>query len=131
METMLAIHSWVRWLVILVMVASAVKFALGLLRNQAFGTVDRMLVRSLNALLGLQLLLGVGLLFSLGVVRYRLEHATAMVIAIILFAVLSVRWKKTSDRQRYRNFLILLLIILTTVFLGISRLPGVALFGLP
>ena len=86
MQILLLIHSYLRWLIVVVAVVAIVKFALGWLRGGAFKGMDRGLASGFSGLLDLQVTLG--LIFMLwtgfagvGFPMVRIEHATTMIIA--------------------------------------------------
>jgi hypothetical protein len=128
MTILLTIHSIVRWLVTLAALALIVRLAIGLVRKQPFDKSARILTASFTGLMDTQALLGILLLVITGIggvgfPRYRLEHAAAMIAAVIV-AHLPVMWKTASDNVRTRNTLIAVLVSLFIIFLGIIPLGG-------
>ena len=120
-EILLRSHSGLRWVALLLIVATVVKSVLALSSKQAYGSLDNKL--SLFTLISfhIQLLLGFGLYFisplvkvamesGMGVamkdpvLRYWLvEHLAAMLITIILVTIGRIRSKKaTEDKQKFR-----------------------------
>ncbi|MCB9111158.1 MAG: hypothetical protein H6634_07905 [Anaerolineales bacterium] len=126
MLTLLTIHSIIRWLIVLVALVAVVKFAIGWLGGGAFKGMDRGLAAGFSGLLDLQATLGIILFvwFSTrtGFQMVRVEHAGAMLIAIIL-GHLPARWKNAEDKIRFRNTLFCILGALVFIYLGVSRLP--------
>ena len=123
----LYLHSWTRWLVLLVAVIAIVIFALTWLRREASSDFDRRLMGMYTGLFDLQTLLGViilvwGLLGGVGLPRYRLEHAVTMVIALVVVH-LAMRWRNAPAARRARNNLIAVVVSLALVLAGISALP--------
>jgi heme A synthase len=119
------IHGEVRWLVALIAIVVIVKFAVGLIQKSEYARVDKILMSSLVGLIDLNFLLGLILLISLGFdSRVRLEHAGTMFIAVLL-AHSNAVWRKSEDSaKKFRNNLILVVVVLVLVFLGVTRLRG-------
>jgi hypothetical protein len=128
MIALLTIHSIVRWAVMLVALALIGRLALGLVRKQPFDKIASGLTSAFGGLMDTQLLLGLlffiwnGMLVGFGL-RYRWEHLTVMLVAVIV-AHLPSMWKKLPDEKRYRNSLIAVIAALVLVILGVSLLPG-------
>ena len=81
------------------------------------------MVVDLQATLGLIFLLWNGLVDGAGFSPTRLEHATTMIIAVVL-GHLPARWKNAADKIRFRNTLFCVLGALVFVFMGVVRLRG-------
>ncbi|GAB4482827.1 MAG: hypothetical protein OHK0031_05660 [Anaerolineales bacterium] len=130
MTILLTLHSIVRWLTILTAAAALIKLTLGLTQKQAFDKLASGLTGAFSGLMDTQLLLG-GFFFLLSgaaipggfSLRYRWEHLSLMLVAVIL-AHLPAMWKKQADNLRYRNTLFAVLGALILVALGVSLLPG-------
>jgi preprotein translocase subunit SecY len=127
MSVLLTIHSYVRWLIVIVAVIAAVKFAIGWLRGGAFKSMDRGLTSGFSGLIDLQVTLGIILLVwsglaGVGFPMYRIEHAVTMIIAAVV-AHLPARWKNADDKTRFRNSLFIVLDVLIIIFIGVMRLP--------
>jgi len=126
---LLIAHSIVRWLIILTSLVALVKFAIGWLRGGTFTAFDTRLVSifaglmSLQAALGLVLLLWNGLVDGAGFPLYRLEHMGVMIVAVGL-SHMSRRFKSATDTVRFRNTFLLILGVLVLIFFGISLLPN-------
>ena len=128
MQTLLLIHSYLRWLIVVIAIAAIVKFALGWLRGGAFKGMDRGLASGFSGLIDLQVTLGlIFLLWSgftgVGFPMIRIEHATTMIIAAVV-AHLPARWKNAADKIRFRNTLFCILGALLLIYAGVMRLPG-------
>jgi len=118
------LHSGVRWLVVLVTIVALVKLVLGLAQKQVYDQLTQRLMQAFAGLLSLQWLLGIILFLALGAfdVGYRWEHALTMTIAVAV-SHMHRRWKNAPDAIRYRNSLIIVIVVLALVFIGVARLP--------
>lgn len=128
MDILLVVHSYLRWLIMLVAVIAAVKFAIGWLRGGAFKGMDRGLASGFSGLLDLQVTLGLILMVWMGLAgagfpMFRVEHATTMIVAAVV-AHLPARWKNAADKTRFRNTLFCILGALLLVYAGVMSLPG-------
>ena len=128
MQTLLMIHSIVRWLIGVVAAIALVKFAVGWLRGSAFQKMDRGLSSGFSGLIDLQVTLGLILLIWSGLAgagfpSFRIEHAVTMIIAAVV-AHLPVMWKNAEDKIRFRNSLFIVLDVLIIIYIGVARLPG-------
>jgi hypothetical protein len=127
MYALLPLHSYLRWLIVLVAVIAIIKFTIGWLRGGAFKGMDRSLASGFAGLMDLQVLLGLILLIGLGANEgypmVRIEHATTMIVAAVV-GHLPARWKKAADGIRFRNTLFCILGALLLVYVGVMRLPG-------
>ena len=127
MSILLMIHSLVRWLIVIVAVIAAVKFAIGWLRGGTFKAMDRGLSSGFSGLIDLQVTLGLIYLIWNGLAvegfpLFRIEHAVAMIIAAAV-AHLPARWKNAEDKTRFRNSLFIVLDVLIIIFIGVMILP--------
>ena len=128
MNILLVLHSYLRWLIVLVAVVAIVKFTFGWLRGGAFKGMDRGLSSGFSGLLDLQATLGLILMIwtglaGVGFPMFRIEHATTMIIAAVV-AHLPARWKNATDSIRFRNTLFCILGALLLIYVGVMRLPG-------
>jgi hypothetical protein len=127
-DILLSIHSIVRWTIVVVGVIALVKFAIGWLGNGRFTSTDRGLTSGFSGLIDLQVTLGfIYLLWSgmagAGFPMYRIEHMTTMIIAAVV-AHLPMRWKKASNKVRFRNSFVAVLVTAVLIFAGVAALPG-------
>lgn len=129
MDFLRLLHSWNRWLLVIVAIAAIVYFAYGLLQKRSWDKNANLLMRVFPILVDIQWALG--LLFFLqtwaqqgGMVRHGWEHAFTMTIAVVV-AHLSAMWKRKElpDSVRYRNNLLVVIGVLVIVFVGIMVLP--------
>lgn len=125
MEIIHTIHGEMRWLVAIVAIIVIVKFALGLIQKAEYKSMDRGLMSGLVGLIDVNFLLGLILLFSLGFdARERVEHAGIMFLAVLL-AHSNAAWRKSEDSaKKFRNNLILIIVVLVLVFAGVMRIRG-------
>ena len=129
--TLFPIHSFIRWLIIIIAVAAIIKFAIGWLRGGEFKGefkgMDRGLAAGFSGLIDLQATLGLIMLVGLGRAgegfpMVRIEHTGTMLLAIVL-AHLPARWKKAEDKIRFRNTLFCILGTLLLIYVGVGVLP--------
>jgi len=128
MQILFMIHSILRWLIVIVAIVAAVKFALGWYRGDTFQSMDRGLAAGFSGLMDTQATLGLIAMIANGLggagfPMYRIEHATTMIIAAVV-AHLHVIWKNSEDKIRFRNSLFIVLDVLILIVIGVARLPG-------
>ena len=127
MNTLLMIHSLVRWLIVIAAVAAIIKFALGWLQGGTFQKSDRILTSAFGGLMDLQVTLGIVFLVWDGIANtgfpmFRIAHAATMIFAAVA-GHLPARWKNAADKIRFRNTLFCVLGALALVYLGVALLP--------
>jgi len=128
MDTLLLIHSFVRWIIILVAVIIIVKFAIGWAANSLFKAMDRRLTSAFSGLMDLQVTLGLIYLIWNGIAvsgfpMYRILHGITMIIAAAV-AHLPSRFKNLNDKLRFQYSLFAVVGSLILVGIGISFLIG-------
>ena len=128
MSFLLIIHSYLRWLILIVALVAVVKFAWGWLRGGTFQRMDLGLASGFSGLMDLQAALGLIFLIwnglaGTGFPMFRIEHAVTMTVAAVV-AHLHTKWKNADDKKRFRNSLFIILDTLIIVFIGVARLPG-------
>ncbi|HFE67220.1 MAG TPA: hypothetical protein ENJ93_08150 [Chloroflexi bacterium] len=125
MEILTTIHGEFRWLVLLAALVAIIKFAIGLIKKQDYTPTDGKIMLAYTILLDIQLLMGLTLLIFGGEFdRLHLEHATTMIIAIVV-AHLNIIWRKSDDSGKiFRNNLIVVLISLALILMGVIRFRG-------
>ncbi len=127
METLLTVHSIVRWLIVIVGILAAIKFATGWIRRDRFAGMDRGLSAGFSGLIDLQAALGFIFLLGRGLTgdgfpRHRLEHAVTMIIVLVI-AHLTARWKSSPDTLRFRNSFFVMVVTLGLIVVGVALLP--------
>lgn len=125
MDLLITLHGEVRWLVLLVALVALVKFILGYVQAKEYTATDKKIMLAYTILFDIQVLLGlIIILFGGGLNPHRIEHATTMIIALVVVH-LNVRWRGSSDSKKvFRNNTIVILISLALVLLGVIRLRG-------
>lgn len=124
MNILVMIHSFIRWVILLVAVIAIVKFLIGWLRRSQFQGMDRGLMSGFSGLMDLEATIGIILLLwggfaGIGFPAYRIEHGLIMILAAVT-AHQSARWKNADDTTRFRNDLFLILAALVLVLIGIA-----------
>lgn len=118
------LHSFLRWIVLLVALVAVVKFAVGWARKTNVMKMDRALMSAFSGLLDLQVALGIVLLLMQGDFSMpRIEHAITMIVAAVV-AHLPMRWRNRVDTKVLRNNLIVVGIVIVLIVAGIASLPG-------
>ena len=124
MDIVRTIHGEFRWLVAIVAVVVIVKFAWGLIQKAEYKSADRGLMSALGGLIDINFLMGLILLFNRGFDRQALEHAGTMFFAVLL-AHSNAAWRKSTDSaKKFRNNLILVVVVLALVFVGVQAIRG-------
>ena len=126
MVHLLRFHGEIRWLVALVGAISVVRFAYGWFSQSKYGGLDRGLSVAFTTLLDLNLLLGLILLFGLGggLIPYRLEHATTMILALVAAHLSAIGRRSDDSARQFRNHLFAFTTALMLIVLGVLRLRG-------
>jgi hypothetical protein len=128
----LHLHDTLRWLLLLSLVTTLVKYLIGWLGNQRWKKTDNLMGVVFTSLMDVQLLTGLVLYFFLSPVTkmalsdfgaamknadlrfYAVEHIAMMVIAVVLVHIGRAKSKKvTSDRGKFKT---------ATIFYGIALL---------
>lgn len=117
---LLALHSSIRWIVLLVLIFSLYRAYRGYKYKLDFTTIDEYLRLATLTLAHIQLILGLGLYFSSPIVMYFLsnfkealhqreirffgmEHISVMIVAIILITIGTIKSKRQeNDRDKFR-----------------------------
>lgn len=123
------LHSWWRWILLGIMVATIIYFALGLAQRKAWDSLAARMIVWFGMGLRIQWLLGIILFiirqlpagFS---IRHQWEHLVIQTVALGVWEAFSSRLLKSSaaDNVRWRNGLVLALVVIAIVIVGIMRL---------
>ncbi|NWF70193.1 MAG: hypothetical protein HXY40_13995 [Chloroflexi bacterium] len=136
MDILRLLHSWNRWLLLVVIVVAVIYFLIGWLQKRPWDSRASTLVRVFPILVDIQWALGLLFFlqlafssgsFDLGVLgRHNWEHAFTMTIALLL-AHVPMMWRKRamSDEKRYRNHFLVVVGLVAVIVLGIFVLPSV------
>ncbi len=126
----LTVHSWLRWVILLVALLALGKHIAGLVRGSAYDALSARLLTAFSGLMDLQALIGLITLIAgwqafsaAGFPLTQMEHLGAMLLAAIV-AHLPARWKERPAAVRYRNGLLVVIAALVLIVLGISVLVG-------
>ncbi len=146
-EILLALHSWVRWPVLILAIIFLVRVYWGWLGNKAWTTADGRTERIYSSLFDLQILLGLILYFFVspittgalrnfgaamgnpGVRFFAIEHALLMILASVAAHMGGTNVKKEpNDRSKFKKAalwytlaLVLLLVAIPWPFLAAGR----------
>jgi hypothetical protein len=134
---LLALHSLIRWLVLISLLFSIFRAYRGWLLNKPFSKFDNTVRYTTATIAHIQLIIGLWLYFISPIVHYFLhhfktavherqirffgmEHITVMLISIVLITIGSAKAKrKTTDKEKFKTiaiwFSIALLLILSSI----------------
>jgi hypothetical protein len=145
----LAIHSWLRWAVLLVGLLAVVRAFAGRSSGRPWNRADDLVAAIFIGLLDLQMLIGLAMYFGLSPVTsvgmgdmgsamantglrfWTIEHPFGMIVAIALAHIGRARIRKTSDAaRRHRTALIFFTLALIIIVLTVPW-PGRAIIGRP
>lgn len=132
MDALIAAHSGLRWIVLLLLIVTAVKAIGGVAGKKTYRSIDRKLASFTVMFFHLQVVLGFTLFFAnkwvsmMGemkepVVRFfTVEHTLGMLIAAVLLTIGSAKAKRaSSDEKKFKTiawmFTISLLIVLACI----------------
>jgi len=134
----LHLHNTLRWLILLSLVITLVKYASGWLGNQPWKKTDNILGIVFTSLMDLQLLTGLVLYFFLspvtklamsdfgaamkdsGIRFYAVEHFSMMLIAVVLVHIGRAKSKKAkTDSAKFKTATIFFLIALVVILAAI------------
>jgi membrane protein DedA with SNARE-associated domain len=137
-QVFLHIHTTLRWLILLSMVTTLIKYIIGWFGGQPWKKIDNLLGIVFTSLMDLQLLTGLTLYFFLSPITkmafsdfgaamkndnlrfFAVEHLSVMLIAVVLVHIGRAKSKKAkTDIDKFRTatyfFLIALVIIVATI----------------
>jgi len=134
----LHLHDTLRWLVLLSLVITLVKYVSGWLANQSWKKTDNILGIVFTSLMDIQLLTGLALYFFLSPVTklamsdfgaamkdpglrfYAVEHFSMMLIAVVLVHIGRAKSKKAkTDLAKFKTATIFFLIALVVILAAI------------
>jgi len=139
----LHLHNTLRWLLLVVLVITLVKYLAGWLGNQSWKKTDNILGVVFTSLMDLQLLVGLALYFFISPITtlalsdfgaamkdadlrfYAVEHFAMMLIAVVLVHIGRAKAKKAKvDRNKFKTAFIFFAIALVVILAAIpwSRL---------
>ena len=144
-ESVLFIHSWLRWIVLILMLFVIIKSLLGVINKSSYQKLDKTLTASMVGTLRLQLVLGLILYVFLSPITqaafadfsaamkdsslryFAVEHIFAMIVGLGLAEVGKSRTKKAvEDAKKFKAqlifFTISLLIMLSRIPFDVDRL---------
>ncbi|RME91229.1 MAG: hypothetical protein D6770_00845 [Anaerolineae bacterium] len=128
MNTVLTIHSLVRWLLIAIAVIALARFLTAWRNKAEFKRLDGVLSSAFSglldaqAVLGLVYLVGDGLSGS-GFPLYRFLHMVVMLLAVLV-GHLPSRQKEAEDAARHRGAFLSTIGALLFIIIGVTLLPG-------
>ncbi|TAE15910.1 MAG: cytochrome B [Bacteroidetes bacterium] len=136
--TLLTIHSWLRWVLLAVLLFALVRSLMGWLSKTPYTKIDNLAGVLSIAFAHTQLVLGLVLYFvsdsgypaiakfGMGVMKdsnlrkWSVEHITMMVVAIVLVQVgRSLSKKQATDEGKHKRMATFLIIALALIALGI------------
>ncbi len=123
------LHSWTRWLVLVIAILDLGYFALGYLQSRPYNQFARRLASIFSIGISIQWLLGVILLVVYGSqvgfgFRHFWEHLVVMTLAVaVANAPAMLRRRELADRQRYLVAFLAIIVVFVLVFVGITLLP--------
>ncbi len=138
-DIFLSLHSWLRWIVLILALVSVIKSIAGLYNGNAFNKTDNILSVSFVGSMHAQLVIGLILYFFLSpittqafndfsmamknsAIRYwAVEHITVMIIAVLLAQIGRSKSKKSGDDKvkfRFQSIFYGL-----ALFLMLTRIP--------
>lgn len=122
MDFLFTLHSHNRWLVFGVGIVAIIKFFLVWQEHMEFGRITRIIYAVFSGFLGIQIIIGLILLFSMGFESWRIEHGVTMILAFAL-AHFPFKWKALGGELRAKRSMFVIIGVLAIVVLGIWRLP--------
>ena len=130
-DILVAAHSGIRWIVVLMAVIVLIKTLIGWLGSQDYTKLDRQLWLGLVNSAAIQLLLGIvlvvwrlvsGLGFG-GLFSLYGEHIVTNIIAIAIL-MYAARFKKLADTLQHRNKFFAVLISAALIYFAVARVGG-------
>lgn len=122
MQFLFTLHSHNRWLVLGMGIAAIIKFFLVWQEHLEFGRATRIIYAIFSGFLGIQIIVGLILLFSMGMESWRIEHGLTMIVAFAL-AHFPFRWKALGGELRAKRSMFVIIGVMIIIVFGIWRLP--------
>ena len=130
-DILVAAHSGIRWIVVLMAVIVLIKTLIGWLGSQDYTKLDRQLWLGLVNSAAIQLLLGIVMVIWLlvsglgfgGVFGLYGEHILTNIIAIAIL-MYAARFKKLADTLQHRNKFFAVLISAALIYFAVARVGG-------
>jgi cation transport ATPase len=137
-------HSWIRWILIILIFVVLVKSYKGWRKNKAFAADDNKYSLMLMIFADIQLLLGIVLMFVSPYVKmpldteegmrhiqrfWTMEHSTMMILAIVLIHLGRSFSKKAGNDQLKHKRLFLFTLVAVFFILAAIPWPGMPLIG--
>ncbi len=128
---LVAAHSGIRWIIVLMAVIVLIKTLIGWLGSQDYTKLDRQLWLGLVNSAAIQLLLGIVMVIWLlvsglgfgGVFGLYGEHVLTNIIAIAIL-MYAARFKKLSDTLQHRNKFFAVLVSALLIYFAVARVGG-------
>lgn len=134
METLILVHSYLRYFILIALIVVILKSLLGWLQNKPYGVWDNKLGLYLFIFTHMQLLVGLILYFTSDRVQFStafkendtlrywlMEHSSMMLIAIVLITMARITSKKmTSDIAKHRRMVVFNVLALVIILVAIS-----------
>ena len=132
--TIQALHSAFRWIVVLLVIATLIKSALGLATNGKYADIDKKLMGWMNMSLAVQFLIGLVLLIIKWIGPYAdgsssrglgISHAITMFVAILVGAIGGGRARRADDdRTKFGIQTLATLIAMAVIYTGVAIVGG-------
>lgn len=122
MQFLFTLHSHNRWLVFGMGVVAIIKFFLVWQEHMEFGRTTRIIYAIFSGFLGIQIIVGLILLFNMGVTPERMEHGAIMLSAFAL-AHFPFRWKALGGELRAKRSMFVIIGVMALIVVGILMLP--------
>lgn len=131
LSILLTIHSWVRWLALLAAIIALVKHLIGWLGGGRYDGMARGSLAAFSGLLDLNVVIGLiqlvvnwGAYSAVGFPRTQVEHAFALLLAVIAAHLPARLWRDKADTIRYRNTFFAIAASVLLVVAGVMALQG-------
>ena len=133
MDTLLVLHSHNRNLFVLIAVVAIAKLVWNMLRKAEFGRSELLMLRIFSALMTLQFVIGLILLYRVGsaaswdmsALRHHMEHAVTMILALGLSHMAPMA-RKAEASARNTRALLYVTATLVMIIVGVAQLRGMS-----